>query len=146
MNFKLINELNGMDKYLVDTNIIIYHFNGESVATDWLLRRQEELAISVITKIEVLSYPFEPEEEALVLKFLNRFALIYVTDDIIDATIRLRRQRKIKTPDAVIVATALVRGLCVCTRNVSDFKNVGVKYINPFEERGEAQQASPTED
>ena len=135
-----------MDKYLVDTNIIIYHFNGEPVATDWLLRHQEKLSISVITKIEVLSYPFEPEEEALVLKFLNRFELIYVTDDIIDATIRLRRQRKIKTPDAVIGATALVRELCVCTRNVSDFKNIGVNYINPFEEGVKPQQTSSTQD
>jgi predicted nucleic acid-binding protein len=123
-----------MDKYLVDTNIIIYHLNGDPVATDWLLCRQEELSISVITKIEVLSYPFEKDEEALVLKFLSRFELIYVTDEIIDATILLRRQRKIKTPDAVIAATALVRGLYVCTRNISDFKNIGVNHINPFEE------------
>ncbi|MCI5146597.1 MAG: type II toxin-antitoxin system VapC family toxin [Candidatus Electrothrix sp. AR3] len=116
--------------------MIIYHLNGDPVATDWLLCRQEELAISVITKIEVLSYPFEQDEEALVLKFLNRFDLHYVTDEIIDATIRLRKQRKIKTPDAVIAATALVQGLYVCTRNISDFKNIGVNYINPFEEEG----------
>ncbi|MCI5212056.1 MAG: hypothetical protein D3910_25490 [Candidatus Electrothrix sp. ATG2] len=45
-----------MDKFLVDTNIIIYHLNGDQVATDWLLCRQGSLAISVITKIEVLSY------------------------------------------------------------------------------------------
>ncbi|MDU9049554.1 MAG: hypothetical protein Q3M30_11935 [Candidatus Electrothrix sp. Rat3] len=48
-----------MDKFLVDTNIIIYHLNGNPVATDWLLCRQEGLAISVITKIEVRPYPFE---------------------------------------------------------------------------------------
>ncbi|MCI5131428.1 MAG: type II toxin-antitoxin system VapC family toxin [Candidatus Electrothrix sp. EH2] len=123
-----------MDKFLVDTNIIIYHLNGDQVATDWLLCRQESLAISVITKIEVLSYPFEPEEEVLVLEFLKQFDLHYVTDEIIEATIQLRKKRKIKTPDAVIAATALVQGLHVCTRNISDFKNIGVNYINPFEE------------
>ena len=123
-----------MDKFLVDTNIIIYHFNGDQVATDWLLCRQGSLAISVITKIEVLSYPFEPEEEVLVLEFLKQFDLHYVTDEIIEATIQLRRKRKIKTPDAVIAATALVQGLHVCTRNICDFKNIGVNYINPFEE------------
>jgi predicted nucleic acid-binding protein len=36
-----------MDKFLVDTNIIIYHLNGTPVATDWLLCRQEDLAISL---------------------------------------------------------------------------------------------------
>jgi predicted nucleic acid-binding protein len=123
-----------MDKFLVDTNIIIYHLNGTPVATDWLLCRQGSLAISVITKIEVLSYPLEPEEEVLVLEFLKQFDLHYVTDEIIEATIQLRRKRKIKTPDAVIAATALVQGLYVCTRNISDFKNIGVNYINPFEE------------
>ncbi|MCI5210322.1 MAG: hypothetical protein D3910_16375 [Candidatus Electrothrix sp. ATG2] len=63
----------------------------------------------------------------------------YVTDEIIEATIQLRRKRKIKTPDAVIAATALVQGLHVCTRNISDFKNIGVDYINPFEEGDELQ-------
>ena len=121
-----------MNKYLIDTNIIIYHLNGESVATEWLLSRQDNLAISIITKIEVLSYPFEQEEETLVLKFLNQFELIHISDEIIDATIRLRRLRKIKTPDAIIAATALVHGLCVCTRNIGDFKNLDVKYVDPF--------------
>lgn len=55
-----------MIKYLVDTNIIIYHINGEAIAADWLKSHRNELAISVISKIEVLSYPFDLEEEALV--------------------------------------------------------------------------------
>jgi predicted nucleic acid-binding protein len=121
-----------MNSYLIDTNIIIYHLNGDPVATEWLLSRQDKLAISIITKIEVLSYPFEKEEEKLVLKFLHQFELINISDNIIDATIHLRRQRKIKTPDAIIAATALVHDLCVCTRNIKDFKNLEVKHIDPF--------------
>ena len=75
-----------MNSYLIDTNIIIYHLNGDPVATEWLLSRQDKLAISIITKIEVLSYPFEKEEEKLVLKFLHQFELINISDNIIDAT------------------------------------------------------------
>jgi hypothetical protein len=37
--------------------------------------------------------------------------------------------------DALIAATALVRGLSVVTRNVEDFKHVGVSLINPFTKR-----------
>lgn len=37
--------------------------------------------------------------------------------------------------DALIAATALVRGLSVVTRNVDDFKRFGVSVINPFTKR-----------
>ncbi len=121
-----------MIKYLVDTNIIIYHINGDATATDWLKSHRNELAVSVISKIEVLSYPFDREEEALVLRLLNQFELIHLSDAIIEATIRLRRQRKIKTPDAIIAATALVHGLSVCTRNMKDFSGMGIEQVNPF--------------
>ena len=36
--------------------------------------------------------------------------------------------------DALIAATALVHGLTVVTRNVSDFKSSGVTVINPWDE------------
>jgi predicted nucleic acid-binding protein len=36
--------------------------------------------------------------------------------------------------DALIAATALVHGLTVVTRNVSDFKSSGVPLINPWDE------------
>jgi hypothetical protein len=35
--------------------------------------------------------------------------------------------------DALIAATALVAGLSVVTRNVSDFETMGVKVLNPWE-------------
>ena len=35
--------------------------------------------------------------------------------------------------DAMIAATAKVQGLTVVTRNVADFKALGVDVLNPFE-------------
>ena len=35
--------------------------------------------------------------------------------------------------DAMIAATAMVRGLTVATRNVSDFRALGVEVFDPFE-------------
>lgn len=57
-----------------------------------------------------------------------------LTDDIADETINLRRDNKIKLPDAIIYATALVEGLSLVTNNISDFKslNRNVKLIDPF--------------
>jgi len=37
--------------------------------------------------------------------------------------------------DALIAATALVRGLSVVTRNVDDFQPFGVATVNPFTKR-----------
>jgi toxin FitB len=34
--------------------------------------------------------------------------------------------------DALIAATAMVHGLTVVTRNVSDFKSIGVALLNPW--------------
>jgi len=44
----------------------------------------------------------------------------------------LRQQHRIKIPDAVIAATALLHGLSLITRNLSDFKSIaGLAVINP---------------
>jgi len=104
-----------------------------------LQSHQGRLFISVITKIEVLSYPFDNDEEILIQRFLNQFELLHLSDEIIDATIKLRRQRKVKTPDAIIAATALISKLCICTRNIHDFRNLEADYVNPFEEMDNSQ-------
>jgi predicted nucleic acid-binding protein len=49
-------------------------------------------------------------------------------------TINICRQSKIKLPDAIIAAIALVHNLTLLTRNVSDFKNISkLIYMNPWE-------------
>lgn len=42
--------------------------------------------------------------------------------------------RAMPVKDSLIAATALVHGLVVATRNVSDFERAGVKLMNPFAE------------
>ncbi|MBS1503550.1 MAG: PIN domain-containing protein, partial [Bacteroidetes bacterium] len=43
-------------------------------------------------------------------------------DDLIDEIIHIRKNYKIKIPDAFIAATALTNDLVLLTRNVEDFK------------------------
>ncbi len=57
----------------------------------------------------------------------------------VDAAVALRCARlhvpdQANESDALIAATALVHGLTVVTRNVSDFKSSGVDVINPWEQ------------
>ncbi len=52
--------------------------------------------------------------------------------DIIERTILLRKAQKIKLPDAIIAATALVHNLTLITRNTGDFSKItGLKIIDP---------------
>jgi toxin FitB len=59
--------------------------------------------------------------------------VIGLNDDIVDKTIAIRKTQRIKLPDAIVAATALVYALILVTRNTLDFKNIrGLKLIDPF--------------
>lgn len=49
-------------------------------------------------------------------------------------TADIRKKHKIKLPDAIIAATALVYELSLVSRYVYDFKNInGLQLINPWD-------------
>jgi predicted nucleic acid-binding protein len=56
--------------------------------------------------------------------FVNISTLLDVSPEVVDKTIELRRQYKIKLPDAIIAATALVYNLTLVSRNFDDFKRI----------------------
>jgi len=119
-------------KYLVDSNIIIYHLNNESLATEFLLNNANQCAISQITYIEVLSFPLTPEQERDVKNLLERFKMIDVNKEIaIKATVN-RKIKKIKIPDNIIASTAQVNNLILVTRNGSDFNALDVQILDIF--------------
>lgn len=118
---------------LVDSNIIIYYFSGMEKAREFLNENAQNLAISTITVSEVLSYPMSEDELKYTTDFLkNNFTWFDVSRDIIFKTAEIRRQRKIKTHDAIIGATALIHELTLASRNEKDFKNLPLNFINPF--------------
>ncbi len=120
-------------KYLVDSNIIIYHLNNESIATNFLSQNYQEIAISQITYVEVLSFAFTQEEENEVKKLLSKFKIIDVTQNISNQAVENRKIKKIKLPDNLIASTAMVNELTIVTRNVKDFKSFDVEVLNIFE-------------
>jgi predicted nucleic acid-binding protein len=63
---------------------------------------------------------------------IDHSVLHQIDNKIIDKTISIRKQHKIKLPDAIIAATCLVNGLDVLTHNTKDFENiVGLKVYQP---------------
>ena len=90
--------------------------------------------ISVISKIEVLSFRTTEAEYQFLKRFCNDALMLELNEEIIDKTIDIRIANKLKTPDAIIAATALVHNMVLITRNVADFQKVpGLTVINPFE-------------
>ena len=68
---------------LVDSVIMIDHFNGIPAATQYLLEMQGQLAISVITRVEVLP-GFEGKERQLARRLLDRFPTLVIDRGIAD--------------------------------------------------------------
>jgi len=117
---------------IFDTNILIYLSKNILKPEDIV---SDQTAISIITKIEALGYPFKnPEEFEIISAICSALPVIPVTDAIAEATINLRRKYRVKLPDALIYATALVENKPLLTNNVADFELLGngVKLINPF--------------
>jgi predicted nucleic acid-binding protein len=93
--------------FVFDTNIVLYHLTGK--LADPLPVGQ--LFVSIITEIELLSYPaISPSEEASIVVLLSRIQVFNITDQIRDEAIRLRKAHKLKLPDSLIVATAIASG------------------------------------
>jgi predicted nucleic acid-binding protein len=124
-------------RYLIDSNSIIDYLNGilPEEGADLLRDVVNEVpVISFISKIEVLSFKSDEATELLLREFINSSSVIEITNDIIDATINIRKERKIKVPDAIIGATALTLDLTLITRNTKDFNGIrDLRIINPWE-------------
>ncbi len=106
-------------KALFDTNILIDYLNGVPAARKELAL-YDSCAISVVTWMEVMCGG-EATLEETTRSFLNGFLVIPVNDAIAERAVKLRRERRIKLPDAIILATSLVNGLMLVSRNSKDF-------------------------
>jgi predicted nucleic acid-binding protein len=91
-------------KYLLDTNILIY-LQGDKLASGLPLGLY---AYSVISEIEVLSWPqMQPEHEIVWRGLLAALHRVELDATVRETAIRLRRQRRVKLPDALVAASAI---------------------------------------
>ncbi len=124
-------------KFILDSNAVIDFLGAKYPAEGMNLINtavDDIPNISIISKIEVLSYKASEIEYELLLNFCKDALVIELNDEVVNKTIDLRIQYKLKTPDAIIAATALVYNMILITRNISDFGKVqDLTIINPFE-------------
>jgi predicted nucleic acid-binding protein len=101
------------NKILIDTNIIIYHLNGDKTLEALLENKQ--IYISFVSEIELLSQKVSQQSEYVIEKFLSYVSVVHSNEKISFEAGRLRRTKTLKTPDAIIAATAKTLGLPLLT-------------------------------
>jgi len=123
---------------ICDSNIIIYAAeSGDALCLPYLQRA--DAMIASVTRIEVLGFPkfggLSLERQSLLRALLASTTELALDEEIIQQSIQLRQQKKMKLGDAIIAATALEYGVPLVTRNEGDFQHIpGLQVINPFAE------------
>jgi predicted nucleic acid-binding protein len=117
------------NKVVLDSNILILASKQE-LDISKLLSSYEKFYVSIVTYIEVLGYKNMSNEEIDIIKmFFNNIEIIDVDFEIAKIVITYKTQviKKIKLPDAIILATAKHLGGVLLTRNTVDFTNIDEK-------------------
>ena len=126
-----------MKTALFDTNILIDYLKGKPEATSLLEQclKEGQVLCSLITKVELLSGA-RPGEEQILRDFLDAFDRIGLDDQIAEGAGRYmslyRKSHGINTADAIIAASALVRGSVLYTLNDKHFPMDDIKVIKPY--------------
>lgn len=102
-----------------DTNILIDFLNGHEQARHEV-RSFPERAISIITWVEVLARA-TTDTELECRTLLSVFVCVDLTPAIAEKAVILRRQQRLKLPDAVVWATAQVDESILITRDARNF-------------------------
>jgi predicted nucleic acid-binding protein len=100
---------------LLDTNIIIL-LSQRKISEGKVFESYKNYYISIITYMELLSYNFKnKDEEEFIKKVINKIPIINIDIKIANRVIKLKKERKIKLPDAIIIATSIERNLLLYT-------------------------------
>jgi hypothetical protein len=124
-------------KYIYDTNIFIYYLAGDEIVSEYFsshFLNNNYVVISPIVRIELLCFSDLSNDDAVVIEdLLSQFDSIPISRNIENQAIALKRQKKIKLPDAIIAATAICEGAILVTRNLNDFRGFTELLLdNPF--------------
>lgn len=118
---------------LLDSNILIYWLTGNSNAAEIL--SENNIYYSIITEIEVKGHLslITAEQKLKFQKVLNRFKKVYLTEEIKELAIEYKIEYNLKTPDAIIAATAKFLKLPLVTgdKKLLQVDNIITVLFNP---------------
>jgi len=123
--------MNGID-FLADTNALIYLLNGNSCMLPYL---EKNLALSIISTMELLSFSGITEtEDQSIRSLINDCKEIILSNEIKEKAIEIRKKYKIKLPDAIVAASALVNNLPLITADkvFNQIRELDLQFIVPI--------------
>jgi len=106
--------------FLLDSSVLIDHFNGHPDAVGYLRSNHKFCAISFITFVEVLT-GYDEKDFDDVVKLLERFPMVVLTSDVLRTSAKYRRMYRLRLPDALQAALAFHHHLTLVTRDAKDF-------------------------
>lgn len=126
-----------MAGYLIDNNIISNFLAGRFTesALDFVSEVIDQTpSVSIITQIEALSWVNpSKQKEAAIRSFIGDAYIIPLCDEVVKKCVSIRRAKKIRTPDAIIAATAIVHDMTLLTSD-HDFQGIqGLEIIDPHD-------------
>lgn len=108
-------------KAVFDTNILVDYLVGSEAAEAELARYRVRI-VSIITVIELMVGARNAREEASIRGFLSSFQVLELSNEIAQEAIAIRKQLRLKIPDAIVYATARTQGCLLVSRNIRELK------------------------
>jgi predicted nucleic acid-binding protein len=121
-----------MARVVLDSNVIIY-ISQEKLELKNLPPEYDEILISSVSYMEVLGFIFpDLEKEKSLIEFTDTLSIVETNFEIRKKVIEYRKKKRIKLPDAIILATAAIMKADLFTYNMNDFQNIddAVKLFN----------------
>jgi predicted nucleic acid-binding protein len=113
---------------IIDSDVLIDYLQGLDQARREL-DRYAQREISIISWMEVMTGADTPEEEKGCREFLAAFTIHPLSVEVAAAAVLIRKQFRVRLPDAIVWATARANSCLLVTRNSKDFspKEPGVR-------------------
>lgn len=107
-------------KAILDSDVLIDYLQGVPQAGEELARYRRP-HYSVISFIELHCRANDAVEARAVDALLSTLSRVELTEEVARRAVELRRELRLKLPDAVVLASAEVEGCILVTRNTRDF-------------------------
>jgi predicted nucleic acid-binding protein len=121
-------------RWLLDTNVWIDAYSGRPDAKRVFDQARATqggwIGFSAVTRLEALGFSgLSIADDKALRELFAQFEEVAVLQTVIDEAIRIRKVHKLKSPDAIIAATALIHQAEIVTRNTTDFKKVAGLFV-----------------
>ena len=122
--------MNG-NKILLDTNAVLYLLNGDETLAGFLAG--QEICISIITEIELLSYrKITDPERKQISRFISLIEVLPLNEQVKEQAIEIRKATLLKVPDSIIAGTSIAFRIPVLSsdKQLKTVKNIQLVYYN----------------